>query len=238
LVNTDSEGPEQVTPQTDEERAMNQLVSCELLRPQTFFMGVAPEKPQDADSVLALAAASGAPAAISELYERHYPRVYALCMRMMRNRADAEDLTQEVFIQLLLKIGSFRGESLFTTWLHRLTINQVLMHFRRRSSRPERPADDAKVPQLAEPGTEDSGRMPVFDKIALNAAVAQLPPGCRTVFLLFDVEGREHKEVAKLLGCSVGNSKSQLHKARQKLRRLLQSGRAKRKADRITSRGL
>ena len=160
-------------------------------------------------------------AAFEQLYERHQRRVYSLCLRMTGNVAEAEDLAQEAFIQLYRKIGSFRGESAFTTWLHRLTVNQVLMHFRKKGVRLEQTTDDGDVPVQVVKGTENPNQMPVIDRIALERAIDKLPPGYRAVFVLHDVEGHEHEEIAKLLGCSVGTSKSQLHKARMKLRTLL-----------------
>ena len=173
------------------------------------------------DYELAQASASGDMTSFEELYARHSRRVYSLCLRMTANTAEAEDLSQEVFIQLYRKAGSFRGESQFTTWLHRLTVNQVLMHFRRRGARAEQTTDEGEVPVQVVVGTEDPSRMRVVDRIALDKAVEALPPGYRAVFVLHDVEGHEHEEVARLLGCSVGTSKSQLHKARMKLRQLL-----------------
>ena len=173
------------------------------------------------DKALAQQAAAGDMPAFEELYSRHNRRVYSLCLRMTQNVAEAEDLAQEVFIQLFRKIGSFRGESAFTTWLHRLTVNQVLMHFRKRGVRSEQTTDDGDVPVQIVQGTENPNRMPVVDRIALDKAIAQLPPGYRTVFILHDIEGHEHEEIARILGCSVGTSKSQLHKARMKLRTLL-----------------
>jgi len=140
---------------------------------------------------------------------------------MTGNVVEAEDLAQEVFIQLFRKIGSFRGESAFTTWLHRLTVNQVLMHFRKRGVRLEQTTEDGEAPIQIVKGTENPNAMPVVDRIALDKAIAQLPPGYRTVFTLHDIEGHEHEEIARMLGCSVGTSKSQLHKARMKLRGLL-----------------
>jgi RNA polymerase sigma-70 factor (ECF subfamily) len=140
---------------------------------------------------------------------------------MTGNVSEAEDLAQEVFIQLFRKIGSFRGESAFTTWLHRLTVNQVLMHFRKRGVRMEQTTEDGETPTQIVKGTENPNSMPVVDRIALDKAIAQLPPGYRTVFTLHDIEGHEHEEIARMLGCSVGTSKSQLHKARMKLRTLL-----------------
>src|SRR5437868_9775939 len=156
-----------------------------------------------------------------DLYRKHPRLVYSICLRMTGNVAEADDLTQEVFIQLHRKLDSFRGESQFTTWLHRLTVNQVLMHFRRRSVRSELTTDDGEMPDSIDPGTVNPEAMPIVDRIALDNAISQLPPGYRTVFVLHDVEGYEHEEIARLLGCSSGTSKSQLHKARLKLRRLL-----------------
>ena len=144
---------------------------------------------------------------------------------MLQNAAEAEDLTQEVFIQLYRKIGSFRGDSAFTTWLHRMTVNQVLMHFRKKKSRPEQATEEGDAPVQIEVGTGNPNQMPVVDRIALERAVAKLPPGYRAAFVLHDVEGYEHEEVARLLGCAVGTSKSQLHKARTKLRKLLKGQR-------------
>ena len=173
------------------------------------------------DHALAQKAAAGDMAAFEELYARHNRRVYSLCLRMTGNVSEAEDLAQEAFIQLYRKIGSFRGESAFTTWLHRLTVNQVLMHFRKRNVKLEMTTDDGEVPVQIVKGTENPNAMPVVDRIALERAVGKLPNGYRTVFVLHDVEGHEHEEIARLLGCSVGTSKSQLHKARMKLRTLL-----------------
>jgi RNA polymerase sigma-70 factor (ECF subfamily) len=173
------------------------------------------------DLSLAQKAANGNIAAFEMIYERYHRRTYSLCLRMTNNQTEAEDLTQEVFIQLFRKIGSFRGDSAFSTWLHRLTVNQVLMHFRRRSVKNEKTSEDGEMPEQTVSGTENPNRMQVVDRIALKKAVTELPPGYRKVFLLHDVEGYEHEEVARLLGISVGTSKSQLHKARLKLRGLL-----------------
>ncbi len=175
------------------------------------------------DHALAIAAGGGDMEAFEQLYARHNRRVYSLCLRMMQNVAEAEDMAQEVFIQLFRKIGSFRGESAFTTWLHRLTVNQVLMHFRKRSVKVERTTDEGETPEQIVRGTENPHRMRVIDRISLDHALKQLPPGYRSVFVLHDIEGHEHEEIAKILGVAVGTSKSQLHKARMKLRRLLKT---------------
>ena len=174
------------------------------------------------DFELTQAAANGNMIAFEEIYSRHHRRVYSICLRMLQNATEAEDLTQDVFIQLHRKIGSFRGDSAFTTWLHRLTVNQVLMHFRKRNVKFEKTTEEGETPVQIVPGTENQSRMPVVDKIAIEHAIEQLPNGYRNVFVLHDVEGYEHEEVARILGCSVGTSKSQLHKARLKLRKLLQ----------------
>lgn len=184
------------------------------------------EQIEDVDSAtdyeLTQAAAGGDMVAFEEVYNRHHRRVYAICLRMLQNAAEAEDLTQDVFIQLYRKIGSFRGDSAFTTWLHRLTVNQVLMHFRKRNVKFEKTTEEGETPVQVVGGTENPRKMPIVDKIALENAIEQLPDGYRNVFVLHDIEGYEHEEVARILGCSVGTSKSQLHKARLKLRKLLQ----------------
>jgi len=173
------------------------------------------------DLELAQAAANGDMPSFEELYRRHHRRVYSICLRMLQNSSEAEDLTQDVFIQLYRKIGSFRGDSAFTTWLHRMTVNQVLMHFRKRTVKFEKTTEEGETPDQIVAGTAHPEKMRIVDKIALDNAIAQLPEGYKNVFVLHDVEGFEHEEVARILGCSVGTSKSQLHKARLKLQKLL-----------------
>ncbi len=175
----------------------------------------------ETDYELSQKSASGNIAAFEVLYERYHRRTYSLCLRMTNSQTEAEDLTQEVFIQLFRKIGSFRGASAFSTWLHRLTVNQVLMHFRKRSVKSEKTSEDGEMPDQIVSGTEDPQKMPIVDRIALNNAIAELPNGYRSVFVLHDIEGYEHEEVARIMGISVGTSKSQLHKARLKLRGLI-----------------
>lgn len=158
--------------------------------------------------------------AFEVLYQRHRSRVYALCLRMTGNSPDAEDLSQEVFIQLIRKIDSFRGESAFTTWLYQITVNQVLMHFRKRSARiqEERYCAFTEEVDAVICGTP---QVSVVDRLLLDRAISHLPRGKRIVLLLHDVEGYDHREIANKLGCSIGTSKSQLHKARMILRKLL-----------------
>jgi RNA polymerase sigma-70 factor (ECF subfamily) len=166
-------------------------------------------------------AAEGDVEAFEKIYRRHHKRVYSLCVRMVKSPSDAEDLTQEVFLQLFRKLHTFRGESSFTTWLHRLTVNQVLMHFRKPLVKTEKTTEDGVTPIRIVTGTENPLRMSQIDRIALNEAIEQLSPGYRMVFILHDLEGYEHDQIGKMLGCAVGTSKSQLHKARLRLRQLL-----------------
>jgi len=159
--------------------------------------------------------------AFAELYRKHHRRVYAICLRMTQNVSDSEDLTQEVFIHLFRTIGSFRGESAFATWLHRLTVNHVLMHFRKRKVRPELTTESGEMPVQVAAGSHDPKRMKVVDRILLSEVIAKLPNGYREAIILHDIEGLEHSEIAQLRGRSVGTSKSQLHKARTMLRALM-----------------
>jgi RNA polymerase sigma-70 factor (ECF subfamily) len=171
--------------------------------------------------------------AFQALYDKHKRRVYSLCLRMTANTAEAEDLTQEAFLQLYRKIGTFRGESAFSTWLHRLSVNVVLMHLRKKSlpvvSLEETTQGEEDTPKK-DFGAEDLALAGSIDRLQLQKAVDDLPPGYRTIFVLHDVEGYEHNEIATIVGCSIGNSKSQLHKARMKLRGVLKMNRAE-KAD-------
>ena len=164
------------------------------------------------------------------LYNLHKRRVYSLCLRMTGNTASAEDLTQEAFLQLFRKIGTFRGESAFSTWLHRMAVNVVLMQLRKKNL-PVVPLDETTEGEeegtiRKELGAPDERLAGSIDRLQLQRAVDELPPGYRTIFVLHDVEGYEHNEIATMVGCSIGNSKSQLHKARIKLRDLLRVNRA------------
>src|SRR5271154_7384563 len=173
--------------------------------------------------------------AFQALYDKHKRRVYSLCLRMTANTAEAEDLTQEAFLQLYRKIATFRGESAFSTWLHRLSVNVVLMHLRKKSlpvvSLEETTQGEDDTPKK-DFGAEDLALAGSIDRLQLQRAVDDLPPGYRTIFVLHDVEGYEHNEIAQIVGCSIGNSKSQLHKARMKLRDLLKIQRAE-KAEKL-----
>jgi RNA polymerase sigma-70 factor, ECF subfamily len=176
------------------------------------------------DDVLARAQA-GDTDAFSQLYLQHKKRVFAICVRMVRDFSMAEDLTQETFLQLHRKLASFRGESLFTTWLHRMTVNIVLMRLRKRVLPVV--SLDQMVTEIPETfsgrsfGAYDRTQTGVVDRVTIERALGTLPPGYRKVFLLHDVHGLEHREIASMEGCSLGNSKSQLHRARRALRSVL-----------------
>ena len=173
------------------------------------------------DRELARMAAGGDAAAFEEIHSRYRKFVFALALRMTGNEADAEDVTQDSFVSVLRGVGGFRGEAAFTTWLYRLVINQARMHFRRRRAQPEEQAGDGELlergPRVARRADSD----PVIDRLAVEHAVRRLPPGYRAAFLLYVVEGYRHDEIAQLLGCTTGTSKSQLHKAKINLRRML-----------------
>jgi RNA polymerase sigma-70 factor (ECF subfamily) len=172
------------------------------------------------------------------IYRLHSKRVYALCFRMMRgNAAEAEELTQESFLQLFRKINTFRGESAFSTWLHRLAFNIVLMRLRKRNYQV------VSLDEMLEPGEKTAGLEKFIasrdlqlcgtvDRMDIERAIEQLPRGYKTVFVLHDVEGYEHHEIATMRGSSLGNSKSQLHKARARLQRLLRTATRKKEATR------
>lgn len=175
------------------------------------------------DFQLARASAAGDHRAFEMLYSQHHRRVYSLCLRMLRNQDEAEDVTQEVFLQVYRKINSFRGNSAFTTWLHRLTINMVLMYLRRKQ-RGHRQEETLEAEQVVHP-LEDQKQLDhgdfAIEAVDLENAINELPNGYRQIFILHDIEGYEHNEISQLLGISVGTAKSQLHKARLKLRQTL-----------------
>lgn len=191
-----------------------------MARPRRIENGELPE----ADAIRL--AQQGDAAAFERIYRLHNRRVYSLCLRMVGNTAEAEDLTQEAFLQLFRKISTFRGESAFSTWLHRLAVNVVLMRLRKKTGA------ETSLEEATEPDEETGGPRKDFgapdlelsgsiDRVNLKRAVDQLPAGYKAIFILHDVQGYEHNEIADIMGCSIGNSKSQLHKARMRLRELL-----------------
>jgi len=169
--------------------------------------------------------------AFATLFHSHKTRVYSLCLRMTNNAAEAEDLAQDAFLQVFRKLSTFRGDSALSTWLYRIAVNTVLMHFRRKS--PYRisldepmQGDDSSRPVRREYGSRDGRLETSVSRVALTRAISELPEGYRSIFLLHEIEGYQHREIAGLLGCSVGTSKSQLHKAKLRIRDLLSTGTA------------
>jgi RNA polymerase sigma-70 factor, ECF subfamily len=163
--------------------------------------------------------------AFATLFQQHKGRVYSVCLLMTKDVAEAEDLTQEAFLQVFRTVGSFRGESAFSTWLYRVAVNTVLMKLRRRKSPPTVSLDEPVSPDSPslrrDFGRDDPSLAGLVDRITLKRALQELPVGCRTIFALHEVDGYQHHEIATLLDCSIGNSKSQLHKAKLKMRGLL-----------------
>ena len=170
-------------------------------------------------------AQDGDAAAFEYLYKANSKRVYSLCLRMLKNTSDVEDLTQQIFLRLFRKIGTFRGHACFSTWLHRVAVNAVLMHLRRK--RPDEihanrsNPDGANVDASQECGVSDISMLGAIERSNLARAIGRLPAGYKRLFLLHDVMGYQHNEIAKLVGCSIGCSKSQVHRARKRLQHLL-----------------
>src|ERR1700749_3232970 len=219
---SDSPVPTQMTSPVRNSRNENTATAARGNRPGAFTPAASPD-PTEAQALAR--AQAGDHHAFAQLYSLHKRRIYSLCLRMVGNIAEAEDLTQEAFLQLHRKIATFRGDSAFSTWLHRLAINVVLMQLRKKGLSLIS-LDEAIEPAPEEGpgrsfGAPDLTLTGAIDRLALERAIAGLPAGYRLIFLLHDVEGFEHNEIAAMLDCSIGNSKSQLHKARLKLREAL-----------------
>jgi RNA polymerase sigma-70 factor, ECF subfamily len=181
--------------------------------------------PAETERSLVLRAQRGDEQAFATLFQTHKKRVYSVCLLMTKDIAEAEDLTQEAFLQVFRCVGSFRGDSAFSTWLYRVAVNTVLMKLRRRKAPPlvslDEPVSSDSPSLKRDVGASDLRLNGTIDRIALRRAMQELPEGCRQIFALHEVEGYQHHEIAKMLDCSVGNSKSQLHKAKMKMRDLL-----------------
>ena len=168
----------------------------------------------------------GDPRCFERLYRSYFKSVYAVCDRIVRNDAIAEELTQDVFVQVLRKIATFRGESRFYTWLHSIAVNAAIMYLRKHRLPLESLSNTS---QSGDPTPEavldwDSQLFGTVDRLWIQRAVADLPAGSRSVFILHDVQGYGHREISAMLGCSVGSTKAQLHRARVRLRRALWKG--------------
>lgn len=161
--------------------------------------------------------------AFGEIYRRHAARLYGVAYRMVGNAGDAEDLLQEIFLQAHRKLGGFRGQSALVTWLYRLAMNHCLDHLRSKASRMTRATGSLDADDVPPPAAPAGAVELTVSRLDLERAIAQLPEGCRAAFLLHDVEGFEHREVAEMLGIAEGTSKSQVHKARLRLRGTLRA---------------
>jgi RNA polymerase sigma-70 factor (ECF subfamily) len=183
----------------------------------------------DSDLHLVQRAQQGDSDAFASLFHAHKSKIYSVCLRMTNNITEAEDLMQDAFLQAFRKLATFRGDSALSTWLYRIAINTVLMYFRKKKLRQvsldEPFAQDANASLREAPSREygrtDDRLVGIVDRVALVRAIGELPVGYRTIYLLHEVEGYEHREIAGLLKCSVGNCKSQLHKAKLRIRELL-----------------
>jgi RNA polymerase sigma-70 factor (ECF subfamily) len=184
----------------------------------------------DSDLHLVQRAQQGDSDAFASLFHAHKSKIYSVCLRMTNNISEAEDLVQDAFLQAFRKLATFRGDSALSTWLYRIAVNTVLMYFRKKKlpqvSLDEPYAQNASASRREAPSREygrtDDRLVGIVDRVALVRAIAELPVGYRTIYLLHEVEGYEHREIAGLLKCSTGNCKSQLHKAKLRIRELLQ----------------
>jgi RNA polymerase sigma-70 factor (ECF subfamily) len=185
---------------------------------------IAATQRRQTDMELVRMAQQGNADAFAALFNENKAKVFSLCLRMTSNTAEAEDLTQVAFLQVFRKLATFRGDSSLSTWLYRVAVNTVLMHFRKRGTRElslDEPIHQAADAPKREPGKIDDRLSGCVDRIALIRAMGELPLGYRTIFVLHEVEGYEHHEIARILRCSVGTSKSQLHKAKARMREVL-----------------
>jgi RNA polymerase sigma-70 factor (ECF subfamily) len=184
----------------------------------------AEDQREGSEDTLVQRAQRGDEQAFATLYQLHNKRVYSVCLRMTRDVAEAEDLVQEAFMQVFRNLNSFRGDSAFPTWLHRIAVNTVLMKLRRKSPpllSLDEPVSSGSPSLKRELGKQDQSLCGAIDRIALRRAIEELPRGARQIFELHEFEGYEHHEIAELLQCSIGNSKSQLHKAKKTMRGFL-----------------
>ena len=202
------------------------MATCVISATATNMIPVADESSRpESERSLVQRAQNGDEQAFATLFQSHKKRVYSVCLLMTKDIAEAEDLTQEAFLQVFRSVGSFRGDSAFSTWLYRVAVNTVLMKLRRRKAPPivslDEPVSSESPSLRRDVGKADPQLSGAVDRIALRRAMQELPEGCRQIFALHEVQGYQHHEIAKMLDCSVGNSKSQLHKAKMKMRDLL-----------------
>jgi RNA polymerase sigma-70 factor, ECF subfamily len=162
--------------------------------------------------------------AFASLFHKYRPKMFSVCLRMTNNPAEAEDLTQDIFLRVFRKIATFRKDSALSSWLYRVAVNTVLMHFRKHVP-PQIPLEDCSNPHAGfkhrKYGKVDDGVVSCLDRIVLARAISELPTGYRMIYRLHEIEGYHHEEIARLLVCSCGNSKSQLHRAKLRMKHML-----------------
>jgi len=201
------------------------VATCTMSAAATNLISVCKNEPDTNRPNLVQRAQRGDGNAFAELFELHKGRVYGLCLSMTKDPAEAEDMTQEAFLQVFRKVATFRGDSAFSTWVYRIAMNTVLMKRRRRKCPPTLSLDEPVSPDSPslprEFGKSDPNLSGAIDRISLNRAIGALPAGCRKILDLHAIHGYQHHEIAELLQCSIGNSKSQLHRAKVKMRILL-----------------
>ncbi len=201
------------------------MATCVISATEANLVPGQQEARRESEHSLVQRAQGGDEHAFARLFQLHKKRVYSVCLLMTKDLAEAEDLTQEAFLQVFRSVGSFRGDSAFSTWLYRVAVNTVLMKIRRRKAPPILSLDEPMSPESPtlrrDVGKADPQLSGAIDRIALRRAIQELPDGCRKIFVLHEVEGYQHNEIAEMLDCSIGNSKSQLHKAKMKMRDLL-----------------
>jgi RNA polymerase sigma-70 factor, ECF subfamily len=163
--------------------------------------------------------------AFEQLYIRHHRTIFCLCLRMLKNHSEAEDLTQDIFLRLFDTLSTFRGEAKFTTWLYRLSFNEVLMHWRKQRNKDNQLriiyVDSVDLPETPVIGTTDPRRQQTEQHLELKRAISSLASGYKDVFILYEVLGFDHRSVGNILGVTEGTTKSQLYKAKRKLREFL-----------------
>jgi RNA polymerase sigma-70 factor (ECF subfamily) len=194
-------------------------VSIALSKPINLSVTAETPAPRDDEGALVEACKRGERSAMHTFYERYRRRVFALIARIVGSQ-DAEELSQEVFLRAFRGLDKFRGDAQLSTWMYRLAVNAALSHATRNQARAKRSVSDEMLEEVAAPAGEAASSDPRLRE-RLVSAMASLPAGYRAVLVLHDVEGLQHEEIAEILGCRVGTSKSQLHKARAKMREML-----------------
>jgi len=197
------------------------VATCAIFAARTNSISLEKSKRVANELILVGRAQRGDEEAFAALFQSYRRLVYSVCLSMTRDALEAEDLTQEAFLQVFHKVNTFRRDSAFSTWLYRLAVNTVLTNRRRHKFPPMLSLDSPVLPDSHELGNRDPNLSGAIDRISLHRAIRALPSGYRKVFGLHEVHGYKHREIAELLNCSINTSRSQLHHAKRKMRGLL-----------------